>query len=320
MPEETKPGTPTPHGQNPHDPGPQVTCAEFEALLMDALEGHLTGSRQQSFDAHRRSCALCGPMFAEVEAGRHWLRSLEPVEPPVHLVHNILVATSGVASTRRLPSTAERATSLGGRVQQWWDSWFAPVTAFARQPRFVMSFGMIFFSFSLALSVAGFKVSDVAKIDLRPAALRHAYNETEIRVVKYYDNIRFVYEIESKVRELKRATEPAEPAPQPKRDNRNNNDTSGQPEQRQDRNYSSEQNQTVLASLTEPPNEVRSGVTDALSARSPKLEARSCSFVRSPRLEARSCSFARSPRLEARSCSFARSSKLVARSYNRRYV
>ena len=76
-----------------------------------------------------------------------------------------------------------------------------------------MSFGMIFFSVSLMLSFAGFKPTDVAKVDLRPAALRHAYNDAQIKVVKYYDNIRFVYEIESKVRELKRANTPAEPGP-----------------------------------------------------------------------------------------------------------
>ena len=111
-----------------------------------------------------------------------------------------------------------------------------------------MSFGMIFFSFSLALSVAGVKPADVAKVDLRPAALRHAYNDAQIKVVKYYDNIRFVYEIESKVRELKRANTPAEPAPADRKQNRKNN-TSGQPEQRQDRNYSQEYNQPVLAAL-----------------------------------------------------------------------
>jgi len=66
--------------------------------------------------------------------------------------------------------------------------------------------------------------------------------------VKYYDNIRFVYEIESKLRELKRANTPAEPGPEPPKENRKNN-TSGQPEERQDRNYSQEYNQPVLAAL-----------------------------------------------------------------------
>jgi len=251
----TKNGTPTPPGQNRAGRGPQVECAEFEALLSDALdgEGQLSPARRDSFEAHRRICAVCGPLFADAQAGRQWLRSLEAVEPPANLVHNILAATSGVVSTRPLAATRDgSAAPIGERAREWWDSFsasfFTPVAAFVRQPRFVMSFGMIFFSFSLALSAAGVKPKDVAKVSLRPAAIRHAYNDAQIRVVKYYDNIRFVYEIESKLRELKRANTPAEPGPAEQKENRKNN-TSGQPDQRQDRNYSQEYNQPVLAAL-----------------------------------------------------------------------
>ncbi len=261
MPEETK------HG---------MECTEFEALLSDGLDGDglLSPARKESFDAHRRICPICGPMFAEVQAGQQWLRglALEPVEPPVNLVHNILAATSGVVSTRPRTAAADgRTTPFGERLRERWDafsaSFFRPATAFVRQPRFAMSFGMIFFSFSLVLNFAGVKASDVAKVDLRPAALRHAYNEAQIKVVKYYDNIRFVYEIESKVRELKRANTPAEPGPQEQKENRKNNDTSGQPEQRQDRNYSQEYNQPVLAALRVPITPVwRDGVGEALPA------------------------------------------------------
>jgi len=145
-----------------------------------------------------------------------------------------------------------RTTPFGERAREWWDSLFAPTMAFVRQPRFVMSFGMIFFSFSMVATLAGVKPSDVAKVDLRPSALRHAYNDAQIKIVKYYDNIRFVYEIESKVRELKRANTPAETGPEfQKNEQKKNrkNDTSGQPDQRQDRNYSQEYNQPVLAAL-----------------------------------------------------------------------
>ncbi len=79
-----------------------------------------------------------------------------------------------------------------------------------------MSFGMAFFSLSISLSLAGVKLSDVRHADLRPSAIKRNYYETSGRVVKYYENIRFVYEIESRVREFKRATTPAEPAPQKK--------------------------------------------------------------------------------------------------------
>ena len=256
MAEETKHGIPTPSGQNRAGRGPQMECAEFEGLVGDALDGQLSAARKESFEAHRRVCAVCGPLFAEVQAGQQWLRSLEAVEPPAYLVRNILEATSGVVSRRSLAATSATAdggtTPLGERVRERWDSFsasfFRPVTAFVRQPRFVMSFGMIFFSFSLALNAVGVKAKDVAKIDLRPAAVRHAYNGAQVWVVQHYENIRFVYEIESKLRELKRANPPAEPLPAEPKEHRKN-DTSGQPEQRQDRNYSQEYSQPVLAAL-----------------------------------------------------------------------
>jgi hypothetical protein len=267
MPGETKDGmTPDQSGLSRGSGGPRIECTEFESWLSDAMDGddggaggQLSPARQQSFDAHRRVCQICGPMFAEVQAGRQWLRTLQEVEPPVYLVHNILAATSGVLSTRTRTLSATgaatrdgRTTPFGERMRERWDSFFAPVSAFVRQPRFVMSFGMIFFSFSLALNAAGVKASDVSKVDLRPSAVRHAYIEAQVKVVKYYDNIRFVYEIESKLRELKRANTPSEQAPsgqQEQKENRKNNNTSGQPDQKQDRNYSKDYDQPVLAAL-----------------------------------------------------------------------
>jgi hypothetical protein len=252
-----------------------IECTEFEALVSDALEGLLTPARMESFEAHRRVCAICGPLFAEVQAGKQWLRSLDEVEPPAYLVHNILTATTGVVSSRTVSATEAaarggRTTPFRERAREWWDSFFAPMSAFVRQPRFVMSFGMIFFSFSLGLSVAGVKPADVSKVDLRPTALRHAYTDAQIKVVKYYDNIRFVYEIESRLRELKRANTPDQPAPEEQKQNRKNNG-SGQsehnsPDQKQDRNYSREYNQPVLAAL-------RTGVGNASPALKVEMNA-----------------------------------------------
>ena len=58
--------------------------------------------------------------------------------------------------------------------------------------------------------------------------------------MKYYENIRFVYEFESRVREFKRITEPAEPRREQEEDKNKErrNDTSGQPDQKEDRDYS----------------------------------------------------------------------------------
>ena len=230
-----------------------MQCAEFERTLSDALDEKFDPQSFDGFQAHARSCSVCGPLLAEADAGRRWLKSLDEVEPPARLIENILVATSGL-DTSRLGA----ARGIGSQVtwverfRDWAGSVFAPVFAVARQPRFAMSFGMAFFSLSISLSLAGVKLNDLRHVDLRPSAVKRSYYETSGRVVKYYENIRFVYEIESRVREFKQATVPAEPPPEEKTKPRKNN-TSEQPEKRQDRNYSREDNQPVLAVIPSNP-------------------------------------------------------------------
>jgi hypothetical protein len=231
-----------------------MQCGEFDALLSDALDQRLSGQKLESFQAHARGCPTCGPLLAEADAGLRWLHELVEVEPPVNLLDNILAATTGL-STARLHGTAgaQAQHSWMDRVQGWASALVSPILGVAKQPRFAMSFGMAFFSLSVSMSLAGVKLGDLRHADLRPSAIKRNYYETSGRVVKYYENIRFVYEIESRVREFKRATTPAERAPEQKDKNPKNDNTSGQPEPRQDRNYSQEGTQPVLASLTDQP-------------------------------------------------------------------
>jgi hypothetical protein len=69
-------------------------------------------------------------------------------------------------------------------------------------------------------------------------------------VVRYYENVRIVYEVESRVREIKRTVAPAEPGPKQSRPatQKDRNDTTQQPEQKQERNYSQTDNHLILAS------------------------------------------------------------------------
>jgi hypothetical protein len=233
-----------------------MQCADFDALLIEALDGTLAGPKLESFQAHARVCAVCGPLFAEADGGRRWLKSLAELEPPANLVHNILLATTGYESERVFVRPKGKA-SWTDAFTGWLRPVFAPVLSVGRQPRFAMSFGMAFFSLSISLSLAGVKVSDVRHVDLRPSAIKRTYYETTGRVVKYYENIRFVYEIESRVREFKRVTAPPAPPPQEQNKEKKDNNTSGQPEPTQERNYSQGENQPVLASLPNDPPVVR---------------------------------------------------------------
>jgi len=247
-----------------------MQCHEFDLLLADAIDGVLSGTALDRFQAHARTCAACGPLLAEAEAGRNWLKGLTEVEPPASLVTKILASTTGV-DTQRLP-VAERAAQP--RIS-WWErfeaavlepfivSVWAPIWATVRQPRFAMSFGMAFFALSVGLTVAGVKPADLRQVSLRPAAIRHTYYATQARVVRYYENVRIVYEVESRVREFRR-TAPAEPGREttPAKSNGSKNDTPQQPEQKQDRNYSQRGNRVILASVPGGPSVVDPSTAD----------------------------------------------------------
>ncbi|HEV2114463.1 MAG TPA: hypothetical protein VGR48_00460 [Terriglobales bacterium] len=228
-------------GENPI----RMQCAEFEALLAEALDGQLSGGQLEDFRQHRNLCPVCGPLFAQAETGLNWLKAVPQVQPPPNLVNRILAATTGVQT--RVPAAVPVNTSWPERLRGWVKPVLAPVWSTARQPRFAMSFAMVFFSVSIALNAAGVRIGALRHADLRPSALVRGYYETSAKVVKYYENIRFVYELESRVRDLKRVTEPEEPARPVKEKNRNNN-TSGTPEQNREQNYSREEGQPLLAS------------------------------------------------------------------------
>ena len=190
-----------------------IECHEFDTLLSDALDGVLTGAQLDTFHAHARTCSACGPLLADVTAGRNWLKDLTEVEPPVSLVNNILASTTGVDTQRlrvNVPASQPGASWLE-RLQAWASASVAAHLGHgpAAAVRHVVWHGVL-------LAVGGAerarrKTRRPAPVSLRPAAIRHTYYNTQARVVRYYENIRFVYEVESRVRELKRNVTPAEP-------------------------------------------------------------------------------------------------------------
>ncbi|HYX51833.1 MAG TPA: hypothetical protein VE783_00160 [Candidatus Limnocylindrales bacterium] len=228
-----------------------MDCTQFEALLAEALDnlGSLRPEVQREFEAHRLSCGNCGPLWAEVREGMLMLDALEEVEPPKNLVHNILAATSH--------AQAGAAGTAGAAVRQpvrkGWLAWASvrPVLS----SRFAMSFGMAFFSIGLTLSALGVNMKDVGKMVAHPTMLRKTvvlqYTSVEARVQRYYDNLRLVYEVETRVQGLKKAAQPSndnngsKPGPQ----NRSTPpDTSGQPAQHE--NYSQERDGSLEARST----------------------------------------------------------------------
>jgi hypothetical protein len=136
------------------------------------------------------------------------VRRLEEVEPPRNLVHNILAATSmkqAAAEPAAQPVKAGWLERLGRGVR--------PSLAGLMRSRFAMSFAMAFFSLSITLTLAGVKVSDVATMVAHPSQLRKSvvlgFTQIEAKVTSYYENLRLVYEVQARVREMKKNAPPA---------------------------------------------------------------------------------------------------------------
>jgi hypothetical protein len=222
----------------------RMHCAEFEGLLVEALDGTLNSQTMEKFDEHKASCATCAPLFAEAEQGLSWLKSLDEVEPPAKMVRSIMRATVGVESASRAAEVESK--SFVQRMRDLVQPIFAPVMT----PRFAMSFGMAFFSISMLLNVSGVRIGDVRRLDLTPRGMSKTYYETQAKVVKYYDNMRVVYEVTSKVRDLRRAAASDETKQDNKGTEQNENKTkSKEPERNQYENYSQDGNRLQWAVL-----------------------------------------------------------------------
>jgi hypothetical protein len=180
-----------------------MQCAEVEAFLAEILDGTLPGATLTSCEAHQQSCAACRTMVEEARAGIHWLTALDEAEPPRNLIHNILAQTIGA-----LPSEHAVVKPRGEGWLEKLKGRLAPLFAPIATPRFAMSFGMAFFSITMLLGIAGFHFADIRQWDLSSKGIHRTYYEAQARVMRYYENMRVVYEIESRVRDLRRAGKP----------------------------------------------------------------------------------------------------------------
>jgi hypothetical protein len=197
--------------------GRTLRCDEWENLLADALDGTLSAADQAAFTRHQYECALCAQMFKETDQGKAWMQYLT-VEPevPADLLGKILARTSETAETGVQPGVAVPGRALPARP---WRRVLLPAVRQIMEPRLMMTAAMAFFSIALTLNLTGIKITQLRMEDLQPSRLRanltRTFYSTNEQVTKYYENLRVVYEMESRVRELRRATA-AEPAPAPR--------------------------------------------------------------------------------------------------------
>lgn len=202
------------YNQFGNKPNAALRCEEWEALLADALDGVLPEGRAAAFRAHSAECANCGDLLAHAEQGREWLGYLhdEPDVPPA-LIGKILDRTVGAGSVPLPVVAAGQGAGAAAMAMPWRRNF--------HETRLLMTVAMAFFSIALTLNLIGVKVTDLRLADLRPSTIgstiSRQFYAARGSVVRYYDNLRFVYQLESRMRELRRTVETAPGAAQPQK-------------------------------------------------------------------------------------------------------
>lgn len=221
----------------PPQSGDAHHCAQCEAMLADALDGTLSAQDQATFDLHMAACTSCAGMLRDAERGMAWMEMLKsaPPEPSAALLDRIFAETTDKAAAEAHVSRAAReqrrqaTTLLGHPIASASHSGESqPVAAFSGnvipfrtrfahglrslgqtmlQPRLAMTAAMAFFSIALTMNLTGIRLSNLRASDFRPSSILRSCYSAKARVVRYSDNLRVVYELESRVRDLQHSDE-----------------------------------------------------------------------------------------------------------------
>jgi len=167
-----------------------MTCAELEILLCDYVDGTLRGEEKTALDSHLAGCSACAELAKDVAGVTAFIETVASAEPPAELLTRIL---------HELPTGRPAAEK-----RSWWRNWFGWVHGLL-QPRYVMGMAMTVLSFSMIARFAHIEPRQLRPSDLDPVKIWASIDDRTHRMwdrtVKYYDNLRLVIEIQSRLKE-----------------------------------------------------------------------------------------------------------------------
>ena len=174
-----------------------MDCAEFESTLADYVDGTLGASERAEVELHAATCAGCREFMAGVMGAASLLKRVEEVEPPADLITRIAFQTPRGRTRGELDPS--------GFWAELKVKWVAPLL----QPRLAMGMAMTVLSFSMLAKCTGVpQVQHLSAADLSPGRvienLEDRVMRTKDRLVKNYENLRVVYEIESRLNEVQK--------------------------------------------------------------------------------------------------------------------
>lgn len=174
-----------------------MNCADVEILLADYQDGTLAAAQKSAIESHLSTCKACEELASDIAGAVAFMERSSEVTAPPELVTRILFEiSSGPSRAAVKPSWVRRVfgSRIGGKFME-------PVL----QPRYAMGMAMTLLSFAMLGRFAGIEVRHLSPSDLDPVKIWTATEDRVTRTwqrgVKYYESLRLVYEIESRVKE-----------------------------------------------------------------------------------------------------------------------
>ncbi|MBZ5535327.1 MAG: zf-HC2 domain-containing protein [Acidobacteriia bacterium] len=169
-----------------------MNCNHFEDLWIDYLDETLDGATRRQVEEHLSHCEKCAALAAEMRGNRFLASAIPEVEPPPRLIYKIIADTTGTAA-----------------APAWYDFIFDFIRP-QQLPKLAMGSLMAVASLAVVLYAMGLDFRHITTAELRPSRLwEHTNREVHLaysRGVKYYNALRIVYEIQSRVQSLNAST------------------------------------------------------------------------------------------------------------------
>jgi anti-sigma factor RsiW len=160
-----------------------MNCADFEIPICEYVDGALPAAQKAELERHLAECPACAEMARDSAAAVAFMERAADVEPPPEMITRILF---------------EGPWNKGKAKQPAWRKWISGVLGPVLSPKFAMSMALTILSLSMLFKFVSPTPRSPAKIltNLEDQAYR-AWGRT----VKFYDNLKFVYQIQTTLRQ-----------------------------------------------------------------------------------------------------------------------
>src|SRR3954451_6785564 len=175
-----------------------MNCADIESLICDYVDGTLDAAPRAELERRLSACPACAALAQDSAAAVAFMQRAGDVEPPPELITRILFDSPWSKGKQK------------SKLREWTSALLSPIL----QPKFAMGMAMTILSLSMLARFV--PVRQLRPADLRPSevwngiATRAEY--TWGRTVKFYENLKIVYQIQTTLKEWQQQTEEQKPA------------------------------------------------------------------------------------------------------------